>query len=496
MAAGTSLLVIVILLAANVLGALPTAAFVATSIAIVVSVLGFYAAFRLGLNQRFRDASLTLPQVVVATLVLLGAMYGAERSRDVFVLLLLMVFLFGVLQFNTRTLLACALFVLAGYGVVIALLQLNKPQSLDLPLEMLQWLVLALVLPWFVWMGGHIKELRRQLHKRNAELEVALTKATASEANLAEAQRIAKLGMWIVDPVARSITWSTETYRLLGLDPENGVPVGHDFTRLVHPDDRQRYRDLICPALLEGRSFDSDFRVVLPSGEVRWLHALGRPVTDATGGTTMVRGTLRDITEQREADAHIRKLAHFDALTGLPNRSLFGHLLVNALARANRRSTPVALLYIDLDGFKVINDQFGHDAGDTVLAEFGQRLTATLRSSDATGRLEPSDCAARLGGDEFVVVIEDFSGIAQVVVVARKILAAVASPFRLGGETRPVGVSIGIALFPQDGDTSDRLIKSADRAMYAAKQAGKNTFRFFSATSEPSGTPLPETSAR
>src|SRR5690606_21076207 len=114
-------------------------------------------------------------------------------------------------------------------------------------------------------------------------------------------------------------------------------------------------------------------RVRLPSG-VRWVHALGRPVLDEQGNTIMVRGTVRDITEQREADEHIRHLAHFDVLTGLPNRSLFTQLLTRALAQAKRRSTPLAVLFIDLDGFKEINDRLGHDAGDALLAAFASRL--------------------------------------------------------------------------------------------------------------------------
>jgi diguanylate cyclase (GGDEF)-like protein len=194
-----------------------------------------------------------------------------------------------------------------------------------------------------------------------------------------------------------------------------------------------------------------------------------------------VRGTLRDITEQHEADEHIRRLAHFDALTGLPNRSLFNHLTVRALALGLRRSAPVAVLFIDLDGFKGINDQLGHDAGDGVLAAFAVRLRTALRSSDAAGKLESRESAARFGGDEFVVLIDDFTEVEQVAVVARRILALTQIPFQAGIERRSIGLSIGIALFPQDGDTPDRLMKCADSAMYAAKQAGKNTFRFFSA---------------
>ena len=479
MAAATSVLVAFVMLAAHLLGALSAQVFLASATAILLFVLGFYAVFRSGLNRRFADPSLTLAQILAATAVVVCTMYAAESARAVFAILLLMVFLFGVLRFATRALLAYAILILVAYASVIVLLWINKPGAVDLRLEVLQWLTLALALPWFAWMGGYIKELRSQLRRRNVELSDALRTAQASESNLAEAQRIARLGMWVVDPVARSITWSPETYRLFGVDPALPVPTGREFMRRVHPEDHQRYNELIRPALLEGRSFDSEFRVALPSG-VRWVHALGRPVLDEMGRTVMVRGTVRDITDQREADEHIRHLAHFDALTGLPNRSLFTQLLNRALAQARRRSTPVAVLFIDLDGFKEINDQLGHDAGDALLAAFASRLTGCLRKSDATGRLH-SDSAARLGGDEFVVLIDDFADPAQVVVVAQRILSATTTPFVLNGQDRSLGASIGIAVFPHDGKTLDSLMKCADSAMYAAKQAGRNNYRFFSA---------------
>jgi len=143
-------------------------------------------------------------------------------------------------------------------------------------------------------------------------------------------------------------------------------------------------------------------------------------------------------------------------------------------------------------GSSKINDQLGHDAGDAVLTAFASRLTATLRCSDAAGRLKPPQSVARLGGDEFVVLVDDFSNVAQVTVVAHKIPAAVETPFQVGLETRVVGASIGIAVFPQDGDTLDRLMKCADSAMYSAKQAGKNTYCYFSAAKAGEASPALE----
>lgn len=484
MAAATSLLVLGILYAAHLFGALSAAVLLASGSAILLCVLVFAAIFRSGLNRRFSDPSLTLPQMLAATTVVLATMYAADSGRAVFLLLLMMVFMFGVLRFDTRALLAYAAFLLFAYAAVIGLLWIGRRDTLDLPLELLQWLTLAVALPWFALMGGYIKELRSQLRRRNLELTEALRTARASEGNLAEAQRIARIGMWMVDPLSRSITWSPETFRLFDLDPESAVPAGREFLKLIHPEDRQRHSELIRPVLREGRSFDSEFRVLLRSGNVRWLHALGRPVLDDEGRTVRVRGTLRDITEQRESEEHIRHLAHFDGLTGLPNRSLFTQLLARALAQAERRGAPLAVLFIDLDGFKIINDQLGHDAGDALLAAFASRLTASLRRADTAGRVGPPESAARLGGDEFVVLIDDFSDRSQVEVVARRILSVIATPFQLGDQQRSIGASIGIALFPQDGASLDSLMKRADGAMYAAKQAGRNTYRFCSRPEE------------
>ena len=505
MAAATSMLVLGILYAAHLQGALSTAAMMVGGAAIVAFVAIFYFLFQTGLNQRFADPSLTLAQMLSATIVLLGTMYAADAGRSMFLLLLLMVFMFGVLRFDTRGLLRYAAFLLFAYAAVIALSWVNKRESFDLGLALLQWVTLALALPWFAWMGGYIRELRTELQRRNLELTEALRAAQASEANLEEAQHIARIGMWMVDADSRSTTWSSETFRLFEINEADGVPRGAELMKLIHPEDAERYNELIRPAIQEGRSFDSEFRIRLSSGNVRWLHALGRPVLDAEGRTLMVKGTLRDITEQREADEHIRRLAHFDGLTGLPNRSLFTQLLSRALAQAQRRGTPLAVLFIDLDGFKEVNDRLGHDAGDALLAAFASRLTAALRRSDATGRMRAPDSAARLGGDEFVVLIDDFAEPSQVEVVARRILSVAATPFQLAGGRRnaaqgsgasgaggsgsaaSVGASIGIALFPRDGDSLDSLMRCADEAMYVAKQAGKNTYRFCSGTDGAAG---------
>ena len=173
---------------------------------------------------------------------------------------------------------------------------------------------------------------------------------------------------------------------------------------------------------------------------------------------------------RKAAEQNLRFVASHDPLTGLFNRSMFNERLQQALAQAGRFERSLALLFIDLDGFKVINDTVGHNAGDALLAELATRLRTTLREGDVIGRM---------GGDEFVVLIEEFVEAAQVAEVAKKVLETLARPFQLQGRECEVTASLGISLYPEDGKDAQTLLKSADIAMYLVKQQGKNSFRFY-----------------
>ena len=197
-----------------------------------------------------------------------------------------------------------------------------------------------------------------------------------------------------------------------------------------------------------------------------------RRINDPAGQATHVVSLHSDITRQREREQKLHELAHHDALTGLPNRLLFSDRLSQALFQGDRRGKGFAVLYIDLDNFKPINDRWGHDQGDLVLKEVARRLLGCLRKEDT---------AARLGGDEFAVILgEDRVGAA---VVAAKILVAIAAPL-IGPKRKPLGqklgVSIGISVYPDDGTTAIELLEHADEAMYSVKHGAKNTFAFFS----------------
>ncbi len=175
---------------------------------------------------------------------------------------------------------------------------------------------------------------------------------------------------------------------------------------------------------------------------------------------------------RKEAELNLTFFANHDALTGLPNRAMFGERLAQALARAQRNGRKVAVMFLDLDRFKIINDTLGHDAGDRLLQEVATRLRNCLRESDTI---------ARQGGDEFVVLVEDMNGTAQAAGVAQKILDAVAEPYELSGQDYHVTASIGVSVYPEDGSDMQALLKNADIAMYRAKETGKNNFQFYSA---------------
>ncbi len=196
------------------------------------------------------------------------------------------------------------------------------------------------------------------------------------------------------------------------------------------------------------------------------------------GDTHLFTAMLRDISAQKIVQQRVEHLAHYDALTNLPNRSLFFDRLNQSIITAKRNQHGIALLFLDLDGFKGINDALGHHYGDLLLVKVAERLNFSVRESDTL---------ARLGGDEFTLILNDARECEDVAVVAEKIIESINAPFDLQGHTVHVGASIGIARYPRDAVTKETLIIVADRAMYAAKNAGKNTYKFGCPVGEATG---------
>jgi diguanylate cyclase (GGDEF)-like protein/PAS domain S-box-containing protein len=217
---------------------------------------------------------------------------------------------------------------------------------------------------------------------------------------------------------------------------------------------------------------DFEFARRMPDGLIRYFAVGGEPRFAPDGAFLGYRGVGRDITEIALARQRIASLAYSDPLTGLANRASLVPSLEQAVQRSRRRNSRLAVVFVDLDGFKQINDFLGHDSGDALLIELAGRLRAHLRASDLV---------ARLGGDEFLVVLEEVPDSAAIAAIARKLLAEAEKPYLIAGATARVTASIGISVFPDDAADAAALMKHADTAMYAAKQKGKNTYCFYSA---------------
>jgi diguanylate cyclase (GGDEF)-like protein/PAS domain S-box-containing protein len=215
---------------------------------------------------------------------------------------------------------------------------------------------------------------------------------------------------------------------------------------------------------------DFEYAYTTEQGRRRTVCVSGEPLFEDDGRFTGYRGVSRDITARKEAEARIEYLASHDSLTGLPNRVMFGELLNHVLAASKRNQRKFAVLFIDLDRFKFINDSLGHEAGDTLLREVARRLKENLRASDIV---------ARLGGDEFVMLLQDLHGVEQAGRIARKLLSAVIKPIEIQGQECRVTASIGISVFPDDAQDETALMTHADIAMYHAKEEGKNNFQFY-----------------
>jgi diguanylate cyclase (GGDEF)-like protein/PAS domain S-box-containing protein len=243
----------------------------------------------------------------------------------------------------------------------------------------------------------------------------------------------------------------------------------------MHPDDLAQALHTRTEAVKNSSSYRCEYRLRHVNGSYRWLEEIGAAVEGDASGKTLLRGILVDISQRKASDEEIMHLAFYDFLTGLPNRRLLQDRLEQALAASARIQCQGALMFIDLDNFKVINDTLGHDKGDLLLQQVAQRLKSCVRDSDTV---------ARLGGDEFVVMLENLNGSAEDVAanaasVGEKVIATLIRPYLLAGVEHHSTPSIGVALFKGHDNSAGDVLKRADLAMYQAKAAGRNTLRFF-----------------
>lgn len=318
--------------------------------------------------------------------------------------------------------------------------------------------------------------LRRQLAECRA---LIASLSTAQNIHLdADAERFkrsqyfARIGTWDWDVDTDTLYWSDAIYGMFGFKTGEVTPSYALFCSCVHPDDRAKVRAGELRCLETGENHDEEYRVVWPDGTIRWLRETGNVVKNDHDATIKMMGVVRDITEEKASASYLQHLAHYDPLTGLPNRLVLEERLSKALEQARISATRVALVFVDLNGFKAINDHYGHAAGDRVLVTTATRLKRILRSTDTV---------ARIGGDEFVVILQGLPpGINlqdEARSICQKIFVELSPPVTIGNDQRHIGTSLGVAVFPDHAPSMDRLIHIADLAMYEAKRSGNNQYR-------------------
>lgn len=298
--------------------------------------------------------------------------------------------------------------------------------------------------------------------------------------DLARAQELSGVGSWDWDVAWDTVTWSDQMCALAGVDREDFTPSVQSFLELVHPEDRDRVGRQIQNAYETKTDLDYECRLVRPDGTVRTIHALGETVTDESGEVTWMSGTCHDVTERKQLQEEITHLAFHDPLTALANRRLFLDRLDHALAQLRRSDGTFAILFIDLDDFKEINDSYGHTAGDALLQEVAGRLRRAVRETDTI---------ARFGGDEFAVLC-DQADLDIATQAAERIEAELRHPTVIEGNHVAVAGSIGIAIADRETD-ADTLLRQADAAMYAVKALDKQSHSAFPSTHAVTSAPEP-----
>ena len=309
--------------------------------------------------------------------------------------------------------------------------------------------------------------------------DFAISRERRQETLRSELERISTilqasdLGTWEWNVQTGALRFNERWAAIVGYTLKDLAPSINTWTELAHPDDVATSDNLLTKHFSrDSEYYECEARMRHKSGHWVWVLDRGRVSTwTSEGEPLLMSGTHQEITERKEKEEKIRHMANHDALTNLPNLALAMDRITVALAIARRKSAPAAVLFIDLDGFKQVNDSHGHDAGDAVLREIANRFVTCVRETDTV---------ARIGGDEFLVIATELQRFENASIIAQKTLESAVLPIDYEGKRLKVGASIGVAVSADDGDSPQRLVKSADTAMYSVKRTGKNGVAFAS----------------
>lgn len=271
----------------------------------------------------------------------------------------------------------------------------------------------------------------------------------------------------VTDLQGTIIDWNKGSELLYGYSKEEAI--GNAVSMLHVPEDSEAITSMVIEAVQKSGKWSGEVRMLHKNGHIGWIESMCVPIFDDKDEMTGALGINRDITERVNESERLQYLAHYDQLTETPNRYLLWDRIKHIICQSERNKTSFSLFFIDLDEFKVINDTKGHAYGDRVLVEAAKRLKKSVRKSDTV---------ARVGGDEFVLVLENIASKEQTDKLAKLIIKELSKPFKIKKEQFELSCSIGIAIYPQDGETTDELLSAADMAMYRAKKNGRSTFEY------------------
>ncbi len=307
---------------------------------------------------------------------------------------------------------------------------------------------------------------------RAKEREAAASAAVAHAAELRDAHRIARIATWRKGLNAGALVMPDELHKLLGTDAATFYPSEKNLLSLIHPADRAAMIVAFSRTVSGEEAVQQEWRMLRSDGSLAWFWSEMHLEKDASGRAVAIRGVCKDVTEYRTAAERIYRLAHHDPLTGVANRSLLHERITKAIDDNKRHGGQLTVLCLDLDGFKAVNDVYGHGAGDKLLCEVAARLCRSVRESDTV---------ARLGGDEFIVLHSEHGQSNTATTLAARLVEALRAPYDLGGGEKQCSVtaSIGVAQYPNHGTDPETLLHNADTALYQAKWAGKNRFAIF-----------------
>jgi diguanylate cyclase (GGDEF)-like protein len=300
--------------------------------------------------------------------------------------------------------------------------------------------------------------------------------------SLANSQRIAHLGSWAWRPASASFECSEEYQRVIGEYPLRADYQWRDILGLVHRDDADHVAQAIDAATGAGEACAVVYRILRRDGAERTVYEQTEVFRDDGGGVMRIEGTTQDITDRVAAEKRIRQLADYDGLTGLANRTLFSEVMQHGLHRSRRQSGNAAVLDINLDRFKRINETLGHALGDRVLQDVGRRIVESIRTSDLVGTHQgevQTGVFARMGGDGFAVFLSELRHTEDAALIAQRLNEAIAQPMQCAEHELTLTASIGIAIYPDNGEDAGTLLKNAESAMHNAKRRGSGAYCFF-----------------